>query len=216
MPTAGDFNAVLAAQSLNPSIFTQTWLAKYKVFEESDFTQNSLYSPLAVNVATPDLLFVAIPEKVQVAFGQKREDASWCQNALHRTVGVIAKELHHTPFQAVGFNMEWVVKIEPSRSIENVERKCFLPEANPLAKHFNDDNCRFGIYLSKDFTLGRLKLDIKPVTLKDSSPGARLLFNFHRDLAGDKITQVAQFLDHWTEAYQTSLLYSTELEAAWS
>ena len=154
------------------------------MFEEKDFTENSLYSALAVNVATPDLLFVAIPEKIQVAFAQKREDANWCQKALHRTVGVVAKELHHTPFQAIGFNMEWVVKLEPSRSIESVERRYFLNEANPLAKHFQDVNCRFGLYLSKSFTLGRIKLDIKPVTFKDSSQGTRLLFNFHLDLRG--------------------------------
>jgi hypothetical protein len=217
MPTAGDFNAVLAAQNLNPSIFTQIWLAKYNLFQENDFKEpNSMFSAIAVNVATPDLLFVAIPEKVQVAFGQKKEDASWCQHALRRTIGVIATELHHTPFQAVGFNMEWAVKLEPPRSIENIERGYYLNEANPLARHFQDKNCRFGIYLSKDFALGRLKLDIKPVSFKDSSQGARLLFNFHLDLAGDKINQVAEFLDHWTEAYDTTRAYATELETAWN
>lgn len=217
MPLPGDLNAVLAAQTLNPSIFTHTWLARYKLFEEKDFTESgSLYSPVAVNVVTADLLFVAIPERVQVAFASKKEDPAWCQNALHRTIGAIAKELPHTPFLGVGFNMDWVVQPKADSSMASIERKCFLSEANPLAKHFKDENCRFGIYLSRDFALGRLKLDIKPVTLKDSSQGARLLFNFHLDLADDKITQVAKFLDYWTEAYDTARAYATELEKTWS
>jgi len=70
--------------------------------------------------------------------------------------------------------------------------------------------------------MGRLKLDIKPVTLKDSlegtssSEGTRLLFNFHLDLAEDKTAQVSKFLGHWTEAYATALSYVREIETAWN
>lgn len=215
MPNAGDFNAVLAAQSLNPSIFTQPWLVKYGLFGEADF-QNSMYSPLAVNVPTSDLLFVAIPEKIQVAFAQKREDSDWCQKALQRTLGAIAKELFHTPFLAIGFNMEWTVKARTAESASSIERKHFLSELNPLAKHFQTADCRFGFYLSQPFAFGRLKLDIKPVSYKDSSKGSRLLFNFHLDLGEDKIDQISKFLTLWPDAYKTSLLYANELEAAWS
>jgi hypothetical protein len=213
----GELTAVLAAQTLNPSIFTHIWLVRYNLFEEKEITESgSMYSPMAVNVVTADLSFLAIPQRVQVAFDAKKEEPTWCQKALHRTLGVIAKELPHTPFLAVGFNLEWVVTAKTALPMTSIERKCFLSDANPLAKRFQEEDCRFGVYLSKDFTLGRLKLDIKPVDLKDSSQGARLLFNFHLDLTDDKINQVAKFLDHWTEAYETSRAYATELETAWS
>jgi hypothetical protein len=217
MRNAGDFNAVLAAQSLNPSIFTQIWLAKHGLFEEKDFDQpNSMYTPIGVNVPTPDLLFVAIPEKVQVAFTEKREDPAWCQAALHRTLGVIAEKLHHTPFQAVGFNMEWHVKAPTPAQALTLERQQFLADLNPLAKYFQGPDCRFGCYLSQPFILGRLKFDMKPITYTDTSEGMRLLFNFHHDLTEDKQNQISKFLDLWQEAYRMALKYASELEETWA
>jgi hypothetical protein len=61
MPQPGEFNAVLAAQTLNPSIFTHIWLVRYNLFEEKDFAESgSPYSPVAVNVVTAELV-LALP-----------------------------------------------------------------------------------------------------------------------------------------------------------
>ncbi len=225
MPIIGDVNAVLAAQNLNPSIFTHIWLSEKGLFREKDFTDSgSMYTPVAVNVVTPDLAFVAIPERVQIGLISRKDDPNWFQDQLQRTLGVIATELHHTPFLAVGFNMDWVVTPGAKTSILELERKHFLNTANPLARHFDNLGCRFGFYLSKEFTMGRLKLDIKPVTLQKSlgktepgvSEGTRLLFNFHLDLTDNKPAQVLKFLNHWGEAYNTALSYVRDIETAWN
>ena len=84
-------------------------------------------------------------------------------------VGRIASELPHTPFQAVGFNMGWVLFPLNQKELDSWERQSFLAERNPLAKFFKEKNSHFGCYLSKDFKMGRLKLDIKPVTLVDAT-----------------------------------------------
>ena len=218
MALPGDFNTVLVAQNLNPSIFSQLWLVRHGIFEDAELTAgNFLFSPLAVNVETPQLVFMAVPERIQIAFVSDKVDGESCQQSLHRTLGRICSELPHTPFLAVGFNMGWTLEARNDVKMAPLERKFFLAEENPLAKFFSDEKSRFGCYLSKDFELGRLKLDIKPVVLKDGSSTIRMVFNFHLDLSGeDKIAQIKKFLSCWATAFKTSCTLRETLGQGWS
>ncbi|MDO8547557.1 MAG: hypothetical protein Q7R68_09395 [Nitrospirales bacterium] len=216
MPTPTLFTAVVVATNINPSIFSQVWLTKTGVFSESDFQAESVLSPFAVNVVTPSLAQMAIPQNLQVIFppGDEKNNR---EALLQQTIGRIVAELPHTPFQAVGFNMGWVLQPQDPGEIDKLERIFFLSKSNPLSGEFEETNCHFGCYLSKDFEIGRLKLDIKPVTLLDQSQALQLAFNFHLDLKEeDKAKQIVRFLGKWNAAYKMAKDLANILGKGWS
>lgn len=217
MPKATGFNVVVAATNLNPSIFSQLWLVKQKIFSESDFqTDGTVFSPLAVNVSAPGFSLTVVPDRLQLGFAsaEKNDEVSL---KIKRVVGKIATELPHTPFQAIGFNMGWVLLPQEGRELASLERRFFLAEKNPLAKFFKEKHSHFGCYLSKDFTAGRLKLDIKPVRLVDGTQSIQAAFNYHLDLEPDeRVEQIHQFISMWDAAYTQANELVTELGKGWS
>ena len=217
MPEPTGFNVVLAATNLNPSIFSLLWLVKQKIFSEAEIqTEGSVFTPFTVNVVAPGLSLTVIPDRLQLGFLPAEEDAEVALK-IQRVVGKIASELPHTPFQAVGFNMGWVLLPLDQKELDSWERKSFLAERNPLAKFFKEKNSHFGCYLSKDFKMGRLKLDIKPVTLVDATKSLQAAFNFHLDLTADEpVKQIHEFLALWDGAYTQAKEMVRELGKGWS
>ena len=217
MPKPTGFNVVLAATNLNPSIFSLLWLVKQKIFSEADIqTEGSIFSPFTVNVVAPGLSLTVIPDRLQLGFLSAEKDAQVALK-IQRVVGRIVSELPHTPFQAVGFNMGWVLLPQDQNELDSLERQSFLAERNPLAKFFKEKNSHFGCYLSKDFKMGRLKLDIKPVTLVEGEKSLQAAFNFHLDIKVDEpVKQIHDFLALWNPAYTLAKEMVTELGKGWS
>lgn len=218
MPKLVNYTAVVAASNLNPTIFTQSWLTKYGIFNERDFqNQGTLFTPLAVNATGEGFALMVVPERIQIGFLSADVATRSGQNILRRSIGTIIKELPHTPLLAVGFNFDWVLVPEDSKEITKIERKFFISESNPLAKEFGNPNAHFGCYLSKDVSWARLKLDTKPITLRDNEPALQMTFNYHLDLEGeDKDKSVCSFLENWDEACELSEKLSNLLGKGWS
>lgn len=217
MPKPTGFNVVLAATNLNPSIFSLLWLTKQKIFSEADIqAEGSIFAPFTVNVVASGLNLTVIPDRLQLGFPSAGKDDEVALK-IQRVVGRIASELPHTPFQAVGFNMGWVLIPLNQKELDSWERQSFLAERNPLAKFFKEKNSHFGCYLSKDFKMGRLKLDIKPVTLVDATKSLQAAFNYHLDLTVDEpVKQIHDFLALWDVAYTQANEMVTELGKGWS
>lgn len=217
MPKPTGFNVVLAATNLNPSIFSLLWLVKQKIFSEADIqTEGSVFSPLAVNVVVPGVSLTVIPDRLQLGFRPAEEDAGVALK-IQQVVGRIASELPHTPFQAVGFNMGWVLLPQDEKVLDSLERRLFLAEKNPLARFFKEKNSHFGCYLSKDFKMGRLMVDIKPVTLVDGKKSLQTAFNFHLDLTvNETVKQIHEFLALWDVAHTQAKEMVNELGKGWS
>lgn len=218
MPKLVNYTAVVAAANLNPTIFTQSWLTKFDILKEEDFQkQTTLFTPLAVNVTGEGFTLMVVPERIQIGFLSSDVATRSGQTILRRSIGKIVKELPHTPFLAVGFNFDWVLIPVNPEEIAKIEREYFMSESNPLAKEFSRQNAHFGCYVSKDISWARLKLDIKPVTLKGKEEALQMTFNYHLDLEGeDKDKRVCAFLENWDEACELSEKLSNLLGKGWS
>jgi hypothetical protein len=120
-------------------------------------------------------------------------------NQFNLSITIVDK-LPHTPFTALGFNFDYFLTTEDS-SVEKYTRSLFLKPNSPLSSQFDEDNAKFGGYFSKDVSGFRLKLDIKPISIKSKDKTMdkiQLAFNFHLDLVGnDKAKTILKYLAKW-------------------
>jgi hypothetical protein len=207
-------NIVIVAQNLNPSIFTQLWLLKQGVFVEEEFKQESFFTPAAVNVFTDNSQLLIVPERLQLTFlNTDKQDV-----LAKRIIGTIVEALPHTPYNALGFNFTWVSEPSEGTGFSEKLREMFLSPKNPLASYFNDDNARFGMYMSKDVDNMRLKLDMKPVTHSQerSKEALQLIFNFHKDLKDDAVHTIVSSLGQWYNTRKLSEEIVLEVSKKWT
>ncbi|MFC0520392.1 hypothetical protein ACFFGL_06780, partial [Mesonia maritima] len=84
--------------------------------------------------------------------------------------------------RTIGFNFKWFFFID---DIYSYTKANFFSNSNDiLNKHFNSDTTAYGYYISRNFKNSRLKLDIKPNTLRqiNGDKEQNILsfdFNFH-------------------------------------
>jgi len=87
-------------------------------------------------------------------------------------------------------------------------KKLFFVSDSKLHNDFDSENCRFGGYMSKPALGGRLKLDIKPLTMKlpggESTERLQFAFNFHFDVpqSNQAVEVVAATLKQWNPAFE--------------
>jgi hypothetical protein len=205
MSRAGSYNVVIVARNFNPTIFTQLWLVNQEIFSKHEVEQNYIFTPMAVNLTTEEVSFIAVPDRIQLGFINDKVDF---HRLIDRILVKIVTRLPHTPFQAVGFNLAWLLSSNTPETFEKINREYFLSPHNPLLRYFSEKNCRFGGYLSKDVPIGRMRLDIKPLTVASpsgTSEALQLAFNFTRDLRDDdKLSQIINFLASWDTALSMS------------
>ena len=218
MSGQGIFNVVVVARNFNPTFFSQLWFLKIEVFPEGDLKDNFIYTPMAVSLTTPEVAFLAVPDRIQLGFAGDKPNYS---KLIDRILGAIVQKLPHTPFQAVGFNMTWNLLAKNSDEFSRVNRQLFLSSENPLAKSSAEADCRFGFYLSKNLAMGRMRLDIKPMIAAPvgtvGTEGLQLNFNFNRDLQEEsKIEVILEFLQSWDMALSLSSDMVKAVGRTWS
>lgn len=210
-------NVVIVAKNFNPTIFSQLWLVKHGVFSEKEVEGNFVFTPIAVNLNTSDLAFLAVPDRIQLSFPNDQVDF---KSLLNRILVKIVKELPHTPYQAIGFNMSWVLQPKDAEEFEKISRQIFVSSGNPISKHFSRKGSRFGAYLSTDVSMGRLRLEIKPTTAPSSSGSQECLhlaYNFTRDLKDEqKDLQILDFIEQWNTAHSIASEITEEMGQGWS
>ena len=187
--------AVLAAKSLNVSIFQQVWLLEHGIFNKEEFAGSAVFSPVAVNVPGSNFDFLVVPERVQVVVKSEFDTA---HEIFGRTIGRIVKTLPHTPFVALGLNFNYIVDQSNQDTFADACRKVIVGSENPLREEFMSSDARFGFYASRDVLDARLKLDIKPIKL-EAREVFLLNFNFHRDVSMPE--EINQSIDKWSEIY---------------
>jgi len=193
-------NVVVAAQQFNPSILSQLWLVRNGVVAEDEFGEGCIFAPAITQVITDDFRLLAVPEQLQFAPSCMPEDAG---SLVASKVGSIVRTLPHTPYRAAGLNFHW--HVTPGASgFSEFARGLFFREHNALYAEFDQEDSRFGAYLSKDVFSCRLRLDVKPITIH-SKEGIHecllLAFNFHRELGSeDRVSEILEHLDRWKEA----------------
>lgn len=194
-------NVVIAARHLNPSVFNQLWLVDNEIVARDEFTSGCVFSEMIVNVHTNRFRLFVSPEQLQFVPAKFDEDtATLLQQVLVR----IVQGVPHTPYTAVGLNFVWLAADD---QLGDLSRSLFFRPSQPLYEAFNVEDARFGCYLSRELLGGRLKLEIKPATVRkddDEFPTERLQFSFnlHYDIqAGtDAASQIEAILSHWADA----------------
>lgn len=210
-------NIVIVARNFNPTIFSQLWLVSQAIFSEKEVEGNYIFTPIAVNLNTPDFAFLAVPDRIQLSFPNDQVNFKALRDRIFVS---IVKKLPHTPYQAIGFNFSWLLFPKDPEDFEEISRKIFVSSSNPISKYFTSKGSRFGAYISKDVPMGRLRLEIKPTLAASPSgqkEGLHLAFNFTLELKeGGKDLQILQFFDQWDAAHSMASEMTTEMGQGWS
>jgi len=200
-------NTVIVAQQFNPSVITQLWLVRNGLLDEDDFRPSCVFTDMVVKVNSREFDLMVVPQQCQFS---PRVDRHREQELVADKVGTIARSLPHTPYRAVGLNFTWHLIPEGS-DVPTISRGLFFIEDGPLHREFADQNAHFGAYMSKGALGGRLKLDVKPITVNREGENEEVeriqfAFNFHRDVADeeDPVDCIEYMLHQWNEARDES------------
>ena len=190
-------NVVVLANQFNLSIMNQHWLIKNCIITQDDLQDGYTFTPVFALAKTKFFQLTLVPERLQIDLNPKTEKKI---ELIKSKIGTIVDKLPHTPFTALGFNFDYFLTTEDS-SVEKYTRSLFFKPDSPLSSQFDEDNAKFGGYFSKDVSGFRLKLDIKPISIKSKDKTMdkiQLAFNFHLDLVGnDKAKTILKYLAKW-------------------
>ena len=195
-------NAVVVARQFNPTIFSQLWLVRNKIAEEEDFQGESVFTPGFVQVRSQGYVLLVLPEQLQ--FSPLPLEGHHGQLVSDK-IGRIVQKLPETPYSAVGLNFNWQVDIDDAEEFIAFSRALFFRD-NPLYDQFNQNNARYGGYLSKEMFGGSLKLDVKPIAVGSPAEKVeRLLFafNVHKDVGPDNsVEEIEEIVGCWNDALE--------------
>lgn len=190
-------NVVVLANQFNLSIMNQHWLIENCIITQDDLQDSYTFTPVFALAKTKFFQLTLVPERLQIDLNPKTEKKI---ELIKSKIGTIVDKLPHTPFTALGFNFDYFLTTEDS-SVEKYTRSLFFKPDSPLSSQFDEDNAKFGGYFSKDVSGFRLKLDIKPISIKSKDKimdKIQLAFNFHLDLVGnDKSKTILKYLAKW-------------------
>lgn len=217
--TMSNHNIVVVAKNLNPSIFSQNWLIKRGIFSEGDIEGAFLFSPMAVNVQTPQVELLIVPERLQLKF---RTDDDH-DEINKRIIGNIVTALPETPYTGMGLNIDWIITPHDQSEFPNAIREMFMSDKNPLESKFSNRDARFGVYMSMDMLEMRLKLNIKPIKSvigKEKIEKEGLSFNFNFDKRIDNqekaVDIIMETLNKWSQAKEDSEKMVKEISEKWN
>jgi hypothetical protein len=204
---------VIAAETFNPSVFSESWLVRNGVISEHDFSGMRLFSPEVVQFQTSDLQVLIIPPKMQITFNISNDsvDFELPKQIATRTVELLPQ----TPFKALGLNFDYFA-IHPANQDFHIFNRNLLGDGTyNLLEEFATPDSNYGRYFSKDHGAARLKLDIKPVNAgPEKKQMLQFSFNFHFDVSQlsslDRAKKLGQFIGEWPtlKAYAEQLVKS--------
>jgi hypothetical protein len=203
-----DKTIVILAQYFNPSVFRDHWLLEQGIISNpGDLLENSVFSAQLVQVFSKEFSFLVIPDQLQFTILPNSQVGI---AALMKIVSI----LPHIPYKALGINFHYYFPLFSDKG-ENLTMKFFYNQNLKMYEEFKEDNPRFGAYMSKNYLDTRLKLDIKPITIKPNEPEAiskELIvysFNYHSDLKQPhSISEIQSLLDSYDKfkAYSDKII----------
>jgi len=173
---------VLTAQTFNPSIFTEPWLAENGIIPAGSFEGLRVFSPQVAQFQTCTIQVLVVPPKMQIIFPltASEGDAELACKIAERTVQLLPQ----TPYQALGLNFDYFVPPPEGHDFLAFDRALLGDGNYPLIPEFAAADARFGRYFSKDHEGGGLKLDIKPVKAgPEDKDLLQFSFNFHYEVS---------------------------------
>lgn len=191
---------VLTAQTFNPSIFTETWLARNGLVTAESFVGVRVFSAELAQFQTAGLQVLVIPPKMQVTFCiHGNPEAS---HLPRQFVTRIVELLPHTPYQALGLNFDFFIAPPNGQDFNGYNRTLLGTGGIRLLQEFSSPDARFGRYFSKNHGEARLKLDVKPVQAdQEKKDLLQFSFNFHYEVSSlspeDRPRKLTEFVGQW-------------------
>lgn len=195
-----DCNTVIVANNFNISLINIVWLFKNEIFTEEEL-KGATSIPVMLEIQSPDnFKFNLVADRLQFSVNPTQEDKA---GIIIEKVGKLVETLPHTPYSAVGLN--FVYHVTPANTIEDLGRSLFFNNNSNLHKAFDNDNSRLGGYFSTDKLGGRLRLDIKPITINfpNKKPVEKMQFSYNFNFAIDQengVKKITQIFQKWDEA----------------
>jgi hypothetical protein len=205
-------NATISATNLNPTVFSEMWLAKNQIIPAGEGHPGSIFTDVLVQAQATDFWILVLPQQLQFM----PRTLSVPSDLARERIGRIVTLLPHVPYVAVGLNFVWHSEI--MAEMGRVVRRLFGSGGPPLDR-FGAPDARFGIYASKEVGVARLRLNVLPIYDRVNPTVERLqfVFNFERllDKDQDKPAMITDVVGHWDE-YRTvaNEMVDATLEAA--
>lgn len=185
---------IVIVGDFNPGLFDKYFFIKHSILLEQDILETSHFLSDVCILNTNEFALTIVGN--QLAITDLKSDLN-----IQKIIEVLKKIISVGQYQAraMGVNFHWYLFSEEKTS--EISKKYFYNENEILTNtFFNEENVSYGIYLSKDFGLSRMKLDIKPATVTQigSENEQRVIaftFNFHSDLKNENTNQVMNILD---------------------
>ncbi len=200
-------NVVLIANQLNLSIFQQIWLLNNNIITQDEFGPESYFSPVAVNVRNPSYDLLILPDRIQITSIGVSENSG---AIFTRIISGIVNTLPHTPYTAYGFNFNFLLSHKSKSDCGEFFRSLCVSADNPLADDFKDKGARFGVYMSKDFEDGRLRMDTKPTKSESGREALIVSTNFNKDISSPD--QILSGVKNWPKIQEHVGMLVTKLE----
>lgn len=191
-------NVVIVSDGINTASFSQFWFIQNGIFKQEDILPDSIFAPGLTNLSAIDCNILIVPNQIQ--FTIKSDDIAFAKECITKRLLPIVRTISTMHLKAMGLNFTW--RINAQENIPIFSKRIFCNQASNLSSAFNDDNARFGTYMSKDFNGTRLKLDIKPVIINENGRINEFIlaaFNFHRDInaSTNELDVIISILSDW-------------------
>lgn len=191
-------NVVIVSDGINTASFSQFWFIQNGVFKQDEILSDSIFAPGLTNLSAIDCNILIVPNQIQ--FTIKSNDILLAKECITKRLLPIVQTISTMHLKAMGLNFTW--RISAQENIPIFSKRIFCNQASNLSSAFDDDNARFGTYMSKDFKGTRLKLDIKPVIINENGRANEFIlaaFNFHRDISvsTNELDSIISILNNW-------------------
>lgn len=192
---------VLVANDVNVSIFKLGWMLENNIVSAEELDGEVSVTDLTVLLKTKSFELTVVPNRIQMNIRPVDlvTDAS-SENALVR----ILRVLPHTPVSAIGLNVTYMLSPPSTSDFVTWNKSQFAPSLPLDFVSTEQDNARFGTYVSWNVFGARLRIDIKPITAKHNDGSdlefMRAGFNYHTELPSVSATEAAvAVIEKWHE-----------------
>jgi len=159
-----------------PSVYDKYFFIKNKLIPEEKFNDETFYiTPKFCRLDTEEISIDIDTERVAII---NKLDSVKAKDIAHKIISESENKI-----KAVGLNFKWFIFID--KSIPEYTQEIFYSPNNKIINnHFNTKDVAYGYYVSKEFNDSRMRLDVKPMRLKevDSNIDESVMvydFNFH-------------------------------------
>lgn len=189
-------NIVIVGVNFSPLSYNHHWLIKNNIVSEEQILKESFFTQDFTQIVTNDF-FVSVFLN-QMTFTLKAEKYT---DEIIKTYEKFISNLTDVNFTAIGVNFIRSINNDDEEN-KNLSREHFFFENSEIHKLFDKPDARFGVYLSKDYLGSRLKLDIKPKNIVNTTTNIitkviGFSFNFHLDLKVNKLNSIIGQIKNW-------------------